>query len=147
MPGHAMEAPPKPEDDSGYLEQMTKAVFRSGFSWQVIENKWENFRQAFRNFDVDAVAAFDERDFERLVADEGIVRNGRKIQATLDNARSMKGLIQDHGSVHSYLRSLDSMDYAARAIELKKRFRYLGRTGTFTFLWSIGEPVPEWEER
>ena len=82
------EIPPRitPTDDNGYFEQMTKAIFQAGFSWQVVNNKWPNFQQAFDHFDVDRVAAYDLADIERLLADEGIVRNGRKIEATIANA-------------------------------------------------------------
>lgn len=137
----------KPENDDGYLEEITKSVFRSGFSWQVIENKWPNFRKAFAGFDIDAIAAFDDDDLERLLSDTGIVRNGRKIEATIKNARAMQALRDEHGSFHAYLRSLDGLDYAKRSKELQKRFSHLGKTGTFAFLWSVAEPVPNWEER
>lgn len=137
----------RPENDDGYLEEITKSVFRSGFSWQVIENKWPNFRKAFAGFDIDAIAAFDDDDLERLLSDTGIVRNGRKIEATIKNARAMQALRDEHGSFHAYLRSLDGLDYAKRSKELQKRFSHLGKTGTFAFLWSVSEPVPDWEER
>lgn len=137
----------KPQDDAGYLEEITKSVFRSGFSWQVIENKWANFQKAFADFDIDAVAAFDDRDLERLLGDQGIVRNGRKIEATIANARRMQVLRDAHRSFHGYLRSLDGLDYAERSKELQKHFNHLGRTGTYTFLWCVDEPVPDWEER
>ena len=143
------QAPPqeKPENDAGYLEQITKAVFRSGFSWPVIENKWPNFRRAFAGFDPDTIAAFDEDDLERLLTDAGIVRNGRKIEATVKNARTLQALIKQHGSFHSYLRSMDTWEYAEKSKELQKQFSHLGKTGTFTFLWCVAEPVPDWEER
>jgi DNA-3-methyladenine glycosylase I len=137
----------KPDSDDQYLEELTKAVFRSGFSWQVVENKWPNFQKAFANFSLEAVADFDERDVERLLADVGIVRNARKIDATIKNARTMKELRDEHGTFHAYLRSLDNMEYGQRSKELQKRFSHLGRTGTFTFLWCVAEPVPEWEDR
>lgn len=137
----------KPEGDDGYLEEITKAVFRAGFSWQVIENKWPNFQKAFDGFSVDAVAAFDERDVERLLKDAGIVRNGRKIEATIKNAQTMQALREQYGSFHAYLRSMDDLEYSAKSKELQKRFSHLGRTGTFTFLWCVAEPVPDWEAR
>ncbi len=137
----------KPETNAGYLEEITKSVFRSGFSWQVIENKWPNFQKAFVEFEVDSVAAFDDDDLERLLADAGIVRNGRKIEATIKNARTMQALIQEFGSFHAYLRSLDELAYPARSKELQKHFSHLGKTGTFTFLWCVAEPVPDWEDR
>jgi 3-methyladenine DNA glycosylase Tag len=137
----------KPKDDSGYFEEMTKAVFRSGFSWQVIENKWPNFKQAFDGFSVEKVAAYDTRDVDRLLSDEGIVRNGRKIESTIHNARTIKQLAAEHGSFDGYLRSIESWEYAARSKDLQKRFKHLGRTGTYTFLWSVAEEVPDWEDR
>ena len=137
----------KPKNDAGYLEEITKSVFRSGFSWQVIENKWPNFQEAFKGFDIDSVAAFDDLDLERLLGDAGIVRNGRKIEATIKNARTLQKLRDTHGSIYAYLRSLDDLEYAAKSKELQKRFSHLGRTGTFTFLWCVDEPVPQWEER
>ena len=143
------EIPPRkrPADDSGYLEELTKAVFQAGFSWRVIHDKWPNFQQAFDGFDVSIVAGYGEPDIERLVGDAGIVRNRRKIEATIHNARAMWDLIQKHGSFHAYLRSLDSLDYRGRREELSRRFQNLGPTGVFTFLWCVEEAVPEWEER
>lgn len=137
----------KPQGDNAYFEEITKSVFRAGFSWEVIDNKWPNFKQAFSDFSVDAVSTYDERDVDRLLADARIVRNGRKIEATIKNARAMQEVKAEHGSFEAYLRSMDELDYQARAKDMQKRFSYLGRTGTFAFLWSVGEDVPEWEER
>ncbi len=145
----SIEIPPRerPAGDSGYLEQMTKAIFRAGFRWQIIRSKWPNFQRAFDHFDIDRVAAYDEPDVERLLADFGIVRNGRKIEATLHNARIMRGLVAEHGSVHDYLRSLDGKEYPERRAELVQRFRHLGPTGAFVFLYCVAEDVPSWEDR
>jgi DNA-3-methyladenine glycosylase I len=137
----------KPENDSGYFEEMTKSVFRSGFSWQVIENKWPNFQSAFDHFSINKVAAYDERDLDRLLSDTGIVRNGRKIESTIHNARELKSIQEEFGSFEKYLRSLDEMDYKGRAKDMQKRFKHLGRTGTYAFLWSVSESVPDWEDR
>jgi 3-methyladenine DNA glycosylase Tag len=144
-----MEIPPRerPADDAGYLEQMTKAIFRAGFSWQVIRDKWPNFQQAFHHFDVQRVAAYDDRDLDRLLADAGIVRNGRKIEATIHNARVIRDLSTEHGSFYHYLRTLDDLDYPARRKVLVNRFSHLGPTGVFIFLYTVDEPVPDWEER
>jgi len=143
------EIPPRkrPANDNGYLEELTKAIFQAGFSWRVIRDKWPNFQQAFDGFEIPTVAGYGEPDIERLVADAGIVRNRRKIEATIHNARVMWDLILKHGSFHAYLRSLDSLDYAGRRGELSRRFQNLGPTSVFTFLWSVEEEVPEWDER
>jgi len=143
------EIPPRqrPKDDAGYFEQLTKAVFRAGFSWKVIRDKWPNFQRAFDGFDIDRVASYDARDLDRLLADEGIVRNGRKIEATIHNANVIQQLIAEQGSFYHYLRSLDGLDYAARRKDLRRRFKHLGPTGIFVFLHCVDENVPQWEER
>ena len=143
------EIPPrkKPADDRGYFEELTRAIFQAGFSWRVIRDKWPNFQKAFDRFDISTVAGYGTPDIERLVADPGIVRNRRKIDATINNARVMWNLVQGHGSFHAYLRSLDSLDYAARRKELSQQFSHLGPTGVFTFLWCVDEEVPDWENR
>ena len=145
----ALEIPPKitPDSDSGYLDELTKAIFRSGFSWQVVREKWENFQREFRDFDLPAVASFGVEDFTRLAADPGIVRNKRKILATIDNAQTMLMLVFEHGSFYSYLRTLDGLGYYARVKVLVSQFSCLGPTGAFVFLHGVNEDTPPWAER
>jgi len=137
----------KPETDDGYLEAMAQAIFQAGFSWEVVRAKWPNFRKAFDGFHVDTVAVYSPDDLDRLVADKGIVRNARKIEAVLENARTMRRLSREHGSFHAYLRSLDDLTYAKRRAALTKQFKWLGRTGVFVMLWCVDEEVPDWENR
>ena len=141
--------PPRqvPENDDGYLEQLTKAIFQAGFSWKVIERKWPAFRRAFASFSVEKVASLSPNDVDILVQDESIVRNRRKIEATVWNARKILALRADYGSVNGYLRSLDGQAYREINNKLQATFEHLGRTGAFVFLWSVGEDVPHWEER
>jgi DNA-3-methyladenine glycosylase I len=143
------EVPPRkrPSGDNGYLEELTKAIFQAGFSWRVIRDKWPNFQVAFDGFDLATVAGYGQPDVERLVEDATIVRNRRKIESTIHNARVMWDLCQEHGSFHAYLRSLDSLDYAGRRTALTHQFRNLGPTGAYVFLWCVDEDVPEWEQR
>jgi 3-methyladenine DNA glycosylase Tag len=143
------EIPPRkrPEHDNGYFEEVTRAVFQAGFSWRVVGDKWPAFLKAFDDFDIPTVAGYSEPDMERLVVDAGIVRNRRKIEATIHNARTMWALIQEHGSFHAYLRSLDTLDYTGRRAELCRRLEGVGPTALFVFLWRVDEPVPEWEDR
>ena len=146
---HGHEIPPraKPADDSGYLEMLTKAVFQAGFSWQVIRQKWPDFQRAFEGFNVQRVAAYGDAVLERLLDDPGIVRNRRKVMATIENARTLVDLADEHGSFHGYLRTLDSLPYAQKRKLLVDQFVNLGPTGLFVFLWLVDEPVPDWEER
>jgi DNA-3-methyladenine glycosylase I len=136
-----------PADDNGYLEQMTKAIFQAGFSWRVIRAKWPSFLRAFDGFDIDQVADYDVPDRERLLNDASIVRNARKIEATIENARILRRLIAEHGSVWAYLRSLDGLAYPQKRKRLTRTFQHLGPTGVFVFLWCVDEDVPAWEER
>ena len=145
----APEIPPKttPENDAGYLEELTKAIFRAGFSWRVISDKWDNFRQAFHGFDPATVAGYTPIDLQRLSEDRGIVRNRRKLEATVENARHMLEILNSHGTFQSYLRSLDHLDYYQRVKTLTQRFDHLGRTGAFVFLHCVNEEHPPWDQR
>ena len=75
--------------DHGLYERMTLEGFQSGLSWITILRKRDNFRTAFAGFDPQAVAAYGPADFDRLMADTGIVRNKAKINATITNARAL----------------------------------------------------------
>ena len=144
-----IEIPPKvtPADDSGYFEELIKAIFRSGFSWAVIRRKWDNFRAAFDGFDIVRVASYGLEDMESLFQDDGIVRNRRKIVATIENAGKCQALIAEHGSFYNYLRSMDGLEYRAKVQVLTREFRWLGNTGAFVFLHCVNEETPTWEER
>ena len=141
-----MEAPKQihPKGSADYLEVITKAVFQSGISWKVIESKWNGFREALFGFDPERIAELDPHDVDRLAEDTRIVRNRRKIEATIDNARTMLDLSKEHGSFKKYLRSHE--DFDETVADLKQRFRFLGDTGAYFFLHVVGEPVPSHEE-
>jgi DNA-3-methyladenine glycosylase I len=75
-------------DDRGIFERLCLEAFQSGLSWLTILRKRENFRNAFCDFDLEAVAKFDSADVARLLADRGIVRNRAKIEAAIGNAQA-----------------------------------------------------------
>jgi DNA-3-methyladenine glycosylase I len=78
--------------DTAIFERLCLEGFQSGLSWLTILRKRENFRAAFAGFDAVAVAAFDEKDVARLMADAGIVRNRAKVNAVITNARAVLSL-------------------------------------------------------
>jgi DNA-3-methyladenine glycosylase I len=90
-------------DDRRLFEKLCLEGFQSGLSWLTILRKRPNFRHAFRDFDPVAVAAFDDGDVERLMHDTGIVRNRAKIDATINNARRYRELVDEFGSLAAYL--------------------------------------------
>ena len=134
----------KVESLNDYLEVMVKVVFQSGMSWKVVENKMPGIREAFLDFDVVKVADFDERDIEALTQDTRVIRNQRKLNAIVGNARKMLDLEKEHGSFQNYLRSHGDFDAILTA--MRSDFKYLGPMGVFYFLHVVGEPVPEYEE-
>ncbi|MCX6372903.1 MAG: DNA-3-methyladenine glycosylase I [Actinobacteria bacterium] len=141
-----MQAPQQitPTKLADYLEVMTKAVFQSGMSWQVVEAKWDGFLEAFAAFDPATVAAFTGDDVERLAEDARIIRNRRKIEATITNAETMVALDGAPGGFAGWLRS--HADFAATVAALRGEFRFLGDMGTYYFLYVVGERVPPHEE-
>jgi DNA-3-methyladenine glycosylase I len=139
-------APPqiKPKRLGDYLEVMSKSVFQTGISWQVVNAKWPGIREAFREFDARAVAGMTSRDIDKLATDTRVIRNRKKIDAIVDNARQMLDLEEQHGSFKKYLRSHG--DFEATVKDLRKRFRFLGDSGAFIFLYVVGEEVPTYED-
>jgi 3-methyladenine DNA glycosylase Tag len=134
----------RPKALGDYLEVMTKAVFQSGLNWRVIEAKWDGFREAFEGFDPEKVAGFTPDDVDRLAQDTRIVRNRRKIQATVDNAVEMVALDREYKGFRNFLRSRDSFDETVA--DLKRHFGFLGETGSYYFLHVVGEQVPSHED-
>jgi DNA-3-methyladenine glycosylase I len=140
------KAPAKicPQSLSDYFEVLTKAVFKSGISWGVIEARWGGLSAAFAGFDPAQVAAFTPETVEQLMRDARMVRNRDKIEATVDNAGAIVSLDREHGTFRKYLRSLGDFEDAVN--DLTSRFRCLGDAGAYFFLKSVGEPVPSHED-
>lgn len=140
------QAPDKiePKTPGDYLEVMTKAVFQAGMSWRVIDAKWDGFREAFEDFDAEKVAGFGPDDVDRLARDTRIVRNRRKIQATVDNADEILALDREHDGFRNYLRSHASFEDIVA--DLKRHFSFLGDTGSYYFLHVVGVKVPSHED-
>jgi 3-methyladenine DNA glycosylase Tag len=129
---------------SGYLDALTKAVFQSGISWKVVEAKWPGTREAFADFEPEHVADLTLDEIDELARDTRVIRNRRKIEATSQNAATMLELAQQHGSFKKYLRSFPTYD--ALQSDLVRRFKFLGNTGAYYFLYVVKEQVPSWEE-
>ena len=75
-----------PQTDDEYFEELTKSVFQGGLNWQVVTSKWPGFRRGFSNFSVKDISDYLPDDVDRLMSDPEIVRNLRKIEATIENA-------------------------------------------------------------
>jgi len=137
---------PPPSDDA-YFENMTRVIFLAGLSWKMIDQKWPNFRRAFRNFSIDEVAKFSEKETEALMNDTGIVRNRAKIIAAVSDAKQFQNIRKEYGSFRSYLGTLDkSNNYAGVIKELGKKFSRLGPSSARIFLYTVGENIKRPQE-
>jgi DNA-3-methyladenine glycosylase I len=92
-------------DDHTLFEFLVLESAQAGLSWITILRRRDGYRKAFANFDVEKVAAFDEHDVERLMQDEGIIRNRLKIKSTITNAQLFIGIQKEFGSFDKYLYS------------------------------------------
>jgi DNA-3-methyladenine glycosylase I len=134
----------RPASSAEYLEVITKAVFESGMSWSVVEGKWDGFREAFSGFDPERVASLTPDDVDALAADPRIIRNRRKIEATIHNAEAVEHLAAEHGGFGGWLASLG--DFDAKVDALKREFKFLGEFGAYYVLYVVSEDVPPHEE-
>ncbi len=90
-------------DDQTLFEFLVLESAQAGLSWITVLRKRENYRKAFANFEASKVAAFSEEDIERLLQDEGIIRNRLKINAAVTNARLFLGIQKEFGSFSDYI--------------------------------------------
>lgn len=124
--------------DDRWLSRFTRQVFCAGFSWKVIDAKWEGFEEAFYGFDLGRCAFMNDEMFDRLIQDKGIVRHGTKILSVRDNAVFLDDLRREHGSVAKAFVAWPSEDYVGLLDMLKKRGARLGgATGQYA-LRSLG---------
>jgi 3-methyladenine DNA glycosylase Tag len=126
-----------------YLEHLSKSVFQAGISWRVVDAKWPTISQAFRGFNVERVARMTDRDIDALAKDERVIRSRPKIAAVVHNANALLAL-ERAGGFKKHLRSF--ADYESLATDLKKRFKFVGDSGVYHFLWTVKHPVPEWHD-
>jgi DNA-3-methyladenine glycosylase I len=146
-------------DDRLLFEKISLEGFQSGLSWLTILRKRENFRDAFAGFEIERVAKFGARDLNRLLKNAGIVRNRAKIEATINNARRCADLIDEFGSLASYVwqyeppaktrpRRIDharlmemttSDEATAMSKDLRKRgWKFVGPTTAYAFMQAMG---------
>ncbi|WP_109311565.1 DNA-3-methyladenine glycosylase I [Ruegeria sp. AU67] len=138
-------------NDQRLFEKLCLESFQSGLSWRTILSKRENFRKAFKTFDINAVAAFDDADTKRLLQDAGIVRHRGKIEAVINNARRAQELIAAEGSLAAYVWRYEadtppapqtastSPESVAMSKDLKKRgWKFVGPTTVFAFMQAMG---------
>lgn len=140
--------------DNELFERVSLEGFQAGLSWITILKRREGFRKAFRGFEINKVAKFTEDDVERLMQDEGIIRNRAKIVSTISNAklclgleRSLSEIIWAHAPANTNKRaSAQSFEVIAASRESeglskelrKLGFSFVGPTTMYALMQSIG---------
>jgi len=144
-------------DDVHLFELLTLEGAQAGLSWSTILRKRDAYRKAFAGFDPDVVARFDGADLERLLADEGIVRNRRKLESAVANARSLLQVREELDSFDAYLWSFvdgtplvgrwralseipaETAESRALSKDLKRRgFTFVGPTICYSLMQAAG---------
>ena len=140
-------------DDHRLFEKLSLEGFQSGLSWRTILAKRQNFRSAFHDFDFDRIARFTQRDLDRLLKDEGIVRHRGKIEAVVNNARQVQELAKREGSLAAFVWRYEpgvkqlakpqtastSAESIALSKDLKKQgWKFVGPTTVYAFMQAMG---------
>lgn len=144
-------------DDRKLFEFMVLDAFQAGLSWRTILHKRQNFRRAFADFNIREVARFDEKRYNQLLTDAGIIRNRAKIRATIDNAAHFMEIQKEFGSFDRYiwrftagqtivnrwktLAEIPTRSPEAEAMSadlIQRGFRFVGPTICYAFMQAAG---------
>ena len=144
-------------DDKKLFEFLVLDAFQAGLSWSTILNKRENFRRAFDNFDYKKITEYNQEKIDKLLQDEGIIRNKLKINGTVKNAKAFIKVQEEFGSFDRYIWSFTrgktiinkwiemkqipatSIESDAMSKDLKKRgFTFVGSTICYAFMQAAG---------
>lgn len=144
-------------DDRLLFEKLVLEGAQAGLRWITILKRRENYRRAFDRFDVETVAAYGEKEVERLMQDAGIIRNRLKIQSAVNNARRVLEIQQEHGSLDAFLWSFvggktiqnrwqtfsevpvttPASDAMSKALK-KAGFKFIGSTSCYALMQAVG---------
>lgn len=125
-------------DDNELFCRLVLEINQAGLSWETILKKEAGFRKAYHNFNIKKVAAYTEADRERLMGDAGIIRNKLKINAAIENAKTILQLQKEYGSFEKWLEQYHPLSKEEWVKLFKKTFRFTGGEIVNEFLMSIG---------
>lgn len=125
-------------DDNELFGRFIMEINQAGLSWETILKKEDSFRKAYHNFNIKKVAAYSEKDRDRLLADAGIIRNRAKVNAAIENANTILILQKEFGSFEKWLEHHHPKSKEEWVKLFKKTFRFTGGEIVNEFLMSIG---------
>lgn len=126
------------EDDHELFERLILEINQAGLSWDTILKKQENFKKAYNDFNIKEVAAFNSTDFERLMNDAGIIRNRLKINAAIENAKTILEIQKEYGSFKKWIDYHHPKTKEEWVKIFKKTFKFTGGEIVNEFLMSTG---------
>ncbi len=126
------------ESDDELFCRLILEINQAGLSWTTILNKQEHFRKAYHNFNIKKVAAYKEKDIERLLSDVGIIRNKLKVNAAIENAKSILVLQKQFGSFKEWLNHHHPKTKEEWMKVFKQTFKFTGGEIVNEFLMSTG---------
>ncbi|MGN7756730.1 DNA-3-methyladenine glycosylase I [Chryseobacterium sp. 22532] len=125
-------------DDNELFGRLILEINQAGLSWETVLKKEESFRKAYNNFDIQAIAAYTEKDRERLLNDPGIIRNRLKVNAAIENAKTILTLQEEFGSFEKWLEHHHPKTLPEWMKLFKKTFKFTGGEIVNEFLMSTG---------
>jgi len=121
------------------LSQMTKSVFKSGFVWRVVENKWSCFEEHFFEFNVEKILMMPDEMLERKATDPKIIRNLKKVFTIRDNAQMIANIEREHGSFGEFIANWPEDDIIGLCALMKKQGNRLGGNTGINILRGLGK--------
>ena len=142
----------KPNFDDKYLyEMLILESFQAGLSWECILNKRESFEKAYDNFDINKICNYNNKKIEELLNNKNIIRNKLKINASINNSKIFKNIVNEYGTFYNYLKTFtkDKIIYEINKTknnlsdiiskDLQKRgMKFVGSTIIYSYLQAIG---------
>ncbi|AYZ13121.1 DNA-3-methyladenine glycosylase I [Chryseobacterium arthrosphaerae] len=125
-------------DDNELFGRLILEINQAGLSWETVLKKEESFRAAYHNFDIQKIASYTEEDRERLLNDSGIIRNKLKVNAAIENAKTIIELQKEFGSFEKWLEHHHPKTLPEWMKLFKKTFKFTGGEIVNEFLMSTG---------
>jgi DNA-3-methyladenine glycosylase I len=129
--------------NSDYYRVLVDVIFYSGFRAATVTAKINSIHKHFQNYEL--IAKYGEKEIKGILADEGMIRNRRKIESCVENAKVFQSILQEHGSIQNYIDGFNARQSFENLFllteELEDRFSGLGKITVYHFLTDIGFPV------
>ena len=127
--------------DDRWLSQMSVCVFRAGFNWRVIDNKWPGFEAAFHGFDPPLNAAMSEEEFDAHLKDTRIVRNAQRVASVRANGQFLVDLAREHGSAAKFFTDWPDSDFVGLLEVMKQRAARCAGETAMRYFRDMGKPA------